>query len=408
MQLTARVDDSSRWAWTVLALAVRIAHALGLQRESTSRSIRPFEAEMRRRLWHALCIIDTHASADRGSDPIILGSEYSTRLPANINDADMSPESIYPPVTREGITEMSFCLMMQSSSQYFWRLFYLPQGDLERPPLPIECDWDMRQRQIEVWCQHLEEHYLRYCDESVPLHWFMKRLGEDFGNVGRLIAIRPMRRHPAAKPPHVDSSVILSLSTELLEGSRRIYEEPAIRQWGWYTWVQWHPLAVALSELCSQTEGPLVERAWRAVEYIYARCVDLVADTKRGMLWRPVEKLYKKAKANRAAKLKTSETATLKKDSAIAQPFNMQTIPLAGTTAPYVSAQQIAERDHTSGLQQLSVSDTMQPLNPEMFEPVDMAWLDWATFADNLTGFDMTDFGMADPVTYMDLPIQQP
>jgi hypothetical protein len=85
-------------------------------------------------------------------------------------------------------------------------------------------------------------------------------------------------------------------------------EAERFRWWG-ATYVQWHPLAVALAELCAQTRGPLVERGWRIVESVYPKWALVVADSKRGALWRPIRKLYKKAKGARAAALKEDAVA---------------------------------------------------------------------------------------------------
>ena len=350
---------------------------------------------MRRRLWHALRIVDAHASNDRGSDPVIPESEYTTRLPLNINDADISPDSTHPPEERQGMTEMTLCLMLQSSTKHFNRLSFVPRSSYERPPLPIESDWNLRQHEIEVWRQTLEEKFMLHCDETIPMQWFLKQLGRSITLLAQLIAIRPMQRHPAAKPPHVDSSFVLKAAIELLEESRKLYLQPSVRQWDWYIWVQWHPLAVALAELCSYTEGPLVEQAWQSVEVTYDRYVDLVADSRRGMLWRPIEKLYKKAKANRAARLSTADVA--KKDTSHSQPFDFQSVPHVSGVGSLKPTEQSSQMGEMNSLQHLSVNDTPQSWESEMLEPVDMAWLDWASFAE-----DVTDFNMIDPINLME------
>ena len=48
---------------------------------------------------------------------------------------------------------------------------------------------------------------------------------------------------------------------------------------------------------------------WRVVEGVFPKWSDIIADTKRGSLWRPLRKLYKKAKAARRAALGNSGPA---------------------------------------------------------------------------------------------------
>lgn len=64
--------------------------------------------------------------------------------------------------------------------------------------------------------------------------------------------------------------------------------------------MQWHALAVALAELCVQTEGVLVDRAWTTVERVLPLLSHKVADSKKGALWRPIRKLLRKARERRA------------------------------------------------------------------------------------------------------------
>ena len=49
---------------------------------------------------------------------------------------------------------------------------------------------------------------------------------------------------------------------------------------------RWHPLAITLAELCVQTEGALVERAWACIEDNYEFVANNIADGKSGTLFR--------------------------------------------------------------------------------------------------------------------------
>ncbi|RYO87070.1 hypothetical protein DL763_006513 [Monosporascus cannonballus] len=83
---------------------------------------------------------------------------------------------------------------------------------------------------------------------------------------------------------------------------------PLAPRFGWWsaTYVQWHPLAVALAELCGGGGGggigdELADRAWRVIDEVFPLWAERIADTKRGTLWRPIRKLYRKARAARRA-----------------------------------------------------------------------------------------------------------
>ena len=393
-QIATRTDDNSRWTWTLISLAVRIAHALGLQKESVLSSLSIFEAEMRRRVWHSICMLDSHSSNDRGSDTLIKPPEYNTWLPSNINDSDIGPDSTVHPPERVGITEMSPCLMISSCMKLFWQLCYVPLGDWERPPLEMQCNWGKRQAVVEQQIEYIQEKFIRHCNPEILLHSFMQGVTTVIYPLLRLIALRPIQRHPAAKPPRVDSAVILRLCIGLFEGTQKIYLDPEIRQWGWFFWVQWHPLAVALAELCSHTDGPLVEPAWHAVDDAFEQFAELVADTRRGLLFRPIDKLYRKAKATKAAR---DAQKAVEKPRSLAyrgQPSEPPTRREASTAETPAALQQASLGETMSGLG--VGSDTLN-WESGLHEPSDMAWLDWATFTE-----DVTDFNMLDPISLTD------
>jgi hypothetical protein len=92
----------------------------------------------------------------------------------------------------------------------------------------------------------------------------------------------------------------LRTAVSILEIMMNLYENnPKSSHFKWVgrKWVQWHPLAVILAELCIQTEGPLVDRAWAVVESAWNKYGERVADTEGGMLWKPIKRLLKKAQA---------------------------------------------------------------------------------------------------------------
>jgi hypothetical protein len=96
--------------WGLTGLALRIAQYMGLHRDGTNaKSLSPLEIEIRRRLWHQICLIDVRAAETLGFAPSTI--ETDTRVPLNIDDADISAESDTFPKPRTGMTEMSLAIM---------------------------------------------------------------------------------------------------------------------------------------------------------------------------------------------------------------------------------------------------------------------------------------------------------
>lgn len=161
--------------------------------------------------------------------------------------------------------------------------------------------WEKRHQLALEFSARVDERYMQYFNKGTAFDNFCHAVCESMKASMILRAVRPMQRYVSSTPPRVDSPYVLRIAMENLRGSDRIYNTESAGRWRWQIWVQWHALAVALAGLCSIRNTPLAEETWYYVERQYSQSEKYVADTKNGMLWRPVEKLYKKAVAFRDA-----------------------------------------------------------------------------------------------------------
>jgi Fungal specific transcription factor domain len=166
--ICVRTQDDTRLVWALSGLTTHLAQALGVHRDGTNFGLSPFETEMRRRLWWHICILDTRAAEDHGADPTFTEAFYDARMPLNINDDDISPETKETPNERQGTTEMTFCLIRFELSAASRRMNFAGPGlthcGFKRPQKTLE----ERERMIEEIHKRVDEKYLQYCDMTVP------------------------------------------------------------------------------------------------------------------------------------------------------------------------------------------------------------------------------------------------
>jgi Fungal specific transcription factor domain len=258
--------------------------------------------EMRRRLWWQICVLDRQASADRGSDPIITMNTFSTQIPLHVNDEDLipgDPDEVRP---REGFTDITFSLVCHEVFDIERRLNYISAGELERSQESTDDPWAQRRGWVIEGQRRIEDKYLRHCDTTVPFQRYTVLVADIIVAAMWLFTYRPLQRHPASptsvKIPHPG---ILHFSVEVLEKSLQVSMDSCAGPFRWIStiWVQWHALAVMIAELCVQTEGPTVERAWNVVKIVFEETAQHVADSDKGRLWRPIKKMMNKAQAVR-------------------------------------------------------------------------------------------------------------
>jgi hypothetical protein len=257
---------------------------------------------MRRRLWWQICILDTQGMSDRGSDPIIIDNSFSTQLPLNINDEDLFPGNQPEVQARESYTDTTLSLVTHEVFDAERRLNYVPaKGNFPGEEQAAEI-WAQRRAWVTTCQRRIEDKYLQHCNMNIPIQRFTRQIADIMIARLWLWAYRPLQRHPnsptAANIPYPG---ILHLSVEVLEKAMRVPLDPAFRPFLWIVniWVQWHALAVMIAELCVQTEGPTVERAWTLANSVFDETARHVADSDTGRLWRPIKKLMNKAQAVR-------------------------------------------------------------------------------------------------------------
>ncbi|KAF2151828.1 hypothetical protein K461DRAFT_279343 [Myriangium duriaei CBS 260.36] len=299
-----RRNSSARVIWTLTGLLVRMSQTMGIHRDGTHFGLDPFEIEMRRRLWWQICLLDSRASEDHGCDPTIVEQSFDTKMPMNVNDTDIGPGMPEFPKEHVGCTDMSFCLIRFEVANTFRRLNYVPPGPKfcggpdDFSPISLQ--------QKEQWIQEmhdtLEEKYLKHCDMTIPLYWVTATVSRLIMSKMWLMVYHPLQRndvHNSLSDEIRDKLFITSL--ENIEYGILLQTETRTMQWGWLfrTYMQWHALALLLTELCKRTRGPLVDRAWIAVDQVHDILRELNSTGGAIFLWKPIDRLLAKAKAAR-------------------------------------------------------------------------------------------------------------
>ncbi|KAL4741879.1 fungal-specific transcription factor domain-containing protein [Aspergillus similis] len=297
-----RRDDDTKFVWSMSALVLRLAQGLGLHRDGNNFDLKPFEAEMRRRLWWHVILLDLRSSEDHGTDVQIHDHMFDTRLPLNVNDTDLSPDAKEPPKPRVGFTDMTFFLIRCDICYALRRVAYTcpnTSGAISGPT-PDNCP-----NVVQTVNMHIEEQYLKHCDMSDPIQWISATVARLVLTKMWLVIHHPITRSDLeSQVSHESRESLFITSIEVTEFARLIKEDKNTQKWSWMfdAHMQWHAIAMVLSELCVRPLSPLTDRAWVAVTTVYDDWLQ-TAKQRKGMLWRPLAKLMKRAGALRKRQL---------------------------------------------------------------------------------------------------------
>ncbi|KAK9366916.1 hypothetical protein V1509DRAFT_628349 [Lipomyces kononenkoae] len=280
--------------WILAGVAVRIGQRIGLHRESDPLKISILEAEIRRRLWFQILVLDSWSAQYCGTADRLGVYDFSEALrPRNINDCDLFPAMKEIPVEHTGITEMLFCcvrwefgaFMRQSES---WQASTVPVGVMDKAIDELET--------------RVNEKYLKYCDLSIPLHLLSSLMIKSAVCRMRFKAHHP--RHSTARTadvPRSEKDMLFSLCLKMIEYFNLCHTSEAVQRYLWHinVFFQLDALIYILSELCYRTSGELAENAWQQVSLAFDYHPHMTADTKN-LLYLAIGDLALKAWGKRA------------------------------------------------------------------------------------------------------------
>lgn len=112
--------------YLLLGIAIRLALRMGLHRDpdKVCGSLTPFEAEIRRRLWHLLKQIDLLASFHIGLPSMVESIDSDTELPQNLNDDDFTctMTTLPPPRPNNEVTTTSYLINKSRICEVFGQI----------------------------------------------------------------------------------------------------------------------------------------------------------------------------------------------------------------------------------------------------------------------------------------------
>lgn len=121
--LAVRTEYDSHTFWILTGIAVRTAERIGIHRDGEALGLKPFDVQMRRRLFWQLLPLDGLSGQICGTGIAMDSKTWDTKQPLNINDTDIWPGMEEPPKERGGATDMIFCLARSEIGKFHQKTF---------------------------------------------------------------------------------------------------------------------------------------------------------------------------------------------------------------------------------------------------------------------------------------------
>jgi hypothetical protein len=149
-------------------MAIGIALKMNLNRDGYALGLKPFETEIRRRLWWNILTLDALTAQDHKTDPCALGKSFNTKVPSNVNDSELDPNMSSPPANQQQTSGMVFTLARIEITFYSRQFIFSDQFCRQNsyPELSVAEKRDT----LEMMKKRIDDEYLKLYDESILLH----------------------------------------------------------------------------------------------------------------------------------------------------------------------------------------------------------------------------------------------
>jgi hypothetical protein len=260
---------------------------------------------MRKRLWYAISVLDLQSSFNQASEPLISPDLPQPTLPRNVNDSEFDQSFDGDLPDREDLTDVTFALVVWSAQTGGRALNFMSRtpGEEAHSPSGATYNWDARLHHVERFEQQVAK-LVQYCDPSTsPYAWFTFHGSKSLVAATKLSALRPLQRAGRGAPPRVQgSSHLLKVSGCALENVQMIWTDPRGEGFRWYVMVQWHALAIAVTECYVCNDINLISSVWPLVEASFEHHSKAASGNRQAQLQKPMEKLMRRTR-NRISSL---------------------------------------------------------------------------------------------------------
>lgn len=311
--LIVRLEETQRFVWALTGLISRVAVALGINRDGSHfPDLTPFEAEMRRRAWCYVGILDFVTGDLQVPETSISCASSDAQLPANLNDDEIRPDMPILPAAGNGHSEMTVCLLRCK----IWRVGnHIKKATASMYPCSRDPSADVLQRleKLSQFSKQEFSEFLAATQPDKPIHRFTRTMAAIA--VRRYELILDHIRKPSLKLRRsnleLDKQFLSALG--ILEDAHLLRHGLSTRHWAWqfHGFVQWHPLALVLSRLCVVEFDGMAERSW---DVVVRTVKDLSESVKEEPLWQPLCNLTRYVGRRRLQQLKDKSMASTRGD----------------------------------------------------------------------------------------------
>lgn len=266
MSVRERADP--RATYTHLGSVIRIAQRMKIESEAALAKLTPFEAEMRRRLWWTIVMLDERICQMTSSRYGALSPLWDCRPPAALNDGDLHPEgrSIPSPSSETGPAESSIVSLRARINNYV--RFSAANLQFTNPALmTMARESSLTLEGFMKWKETFEAEHLANFNLDVPIQF--QTLWTVRGVLGRAHVMEYLIAYSKLGDKVGETQRVNAIRSALsaLEADINLLTSPLTKRWRWMNDFHFQFLAYLLvtQELRRRPMHTLSEQMWHTL-----------------------------------------------------------------------------------------------------------------------------------------------
>ncbi|KAK6342042.1 hypothetical protein TWF730_001524 [Orbilia blumenaviensis] len=271
--VSVKPETDPRSLSSLLSVAIRAAQRMGLHSESTYAKHTTLEAEMRRRLWWSLIMLDHRVCETVDHKTTSLSPIWDCKPPTNTNDFEIQPEMKTPLTVHNKPTEALFAVVRSEIADFLrYSPFQLEFTNAHLHKLIKEIPETSLPNGGEVSTleKTIEEKYIAFCNPEIPSQFITIWTARGYIAKNRLVE-HYAKYSLAEQQLDTHRSTAVSYALAMLECDTKLMSSPLIKCYRWF--VNFHfpfPAYIhILQNLKRRPAEPHAEKAWEVMSENY-------------------------------------------------------------------------------------------------------------------------------------------
>lgn len=225
----------------------------------------PLETHVRRLIWHQLSFLDIRTCEAQGPRPTIRRDDYDTKLPLNVDDAELHAYG-KAPVAADRFTDATLTLIRFEVNDMM-RTIWVDRPRLERRKTTLTAVLT----KIETFRANMAAKYDHLIDDRVYVQKCAKYVKALLISRCYIMVLHRYHNSVVSPMPERLRNIMLAQGTTTLETAVSLETLPELRTWAWYAgaWQQYHTAFLLLLEVFIYPNRREADRIWPYVTYFH-------------------------------------------------------------------------------------------------------------------------------------------